>query len=165
MLQTVNRKTRQAIVNSLVLVGVLLGLCACDSQMVFEQNIDVPGQAWSKDSIMFFNVEISDTLNAHSILLNVRHESEYPKRNLYLFVNTIAPSGRGIRDTFEILLADEGGKWYGSGLGDVFDLQVPFKHNVRFPQSGTYRFELEQAMRYDNLPNVRSVGLRVELID
>lgn len=151
--------------HSILLLLIVVVFYSCDSKKVFEQNIDIPNIQWQKDSILFFNVEIQDTLSVHSILLNLRHESAYPKQNLYLFINTVAPSGQGIRDTFEIMLADEKGRWFGSGLGDVWDIQKVFKYNVRFPVPGIYRFEIEQAMRYESLPNIRSVGLRVETID
>jgi gliding motility-associated lipoprotein GldH len=85
--------------------------------------------------------------------------------NLYLFVTTTAPSGHSVRDTVEVILADEKGKWLGSGLGDIWDLQQLYKQNVRFAQRGKYRFEYEQAMRTEKLPFVLDVGLRVEKAD
>ena len=153
--------------NSLILLAILAIFSACDSNKVFEQNVDIPNYSWHEDSILFFAVDIQDTISSHNILLNVRHESDYPKRNLYLFINTIAPSGHAIRDTFELMLANEKGRWYGSGLGDSWDFQSYFKYNVRFPISGLYRFEVEQAMRmqHNSLPNIRSFGLRVEGFD
>jgi gliding motility-associated lipoprotein GldH len=144
---------------------MLIAVWSCDGNRVFEQNVDIPEGKWHQDSILFFNVNIQDTVSPHAILLNLRHESDYPKQNLFLFINIIAPSGHAIRDTFEIIMADEKGRWFGSGLGDIWDLEIPFKYNVRFPVSGTYRFEFEQAMRYKILPNIRSVGLRVEIIE
>ncbi|MEA3445770.1 MAG: gliding motility lipoprotein GldH [Bacteroidota bacterium] len=151
--------------NSILIVALLIIIFSCDSNRVFEQNIEIPDSYWNRDSVMYFSVDITDTLLPHSIFINLRHESKYPKRNLYLFINTYAPSGFAIRDTFEIILANEKGRWYGVGLGSVKDVQTAFKRNVRFPVSGTYRFEIEQAMRYDKLPNIRSIGLRIETIE
>ena len=152
-------------ISSFLFILVSAGFFSCDMNRVYEQNVDIPGQSWNRDSTLFFNVDIEDTLSAHSILLNIRHNSNYPKQNLYLFINTVAPSGFSIRDTFELMLANEKGIWYGSGLGDIYDFQAPFKQNVRFPHAGTYRFELEQAMRYNLLPEIRTVGLRIERIN
>lgn len=156
---------RVKIHHSILLLIIIAAAYSCDTKRVFEQNVDIPKAGWHKDSVLFFSVDIQDTISAHSILINLRHESNYPKQNLYLFVNTIAPSGQGIRDTFEMMLADEKGQWFGSGLGDIWDFQKVFKYNVCFPASGNYRFEIEQAMRYEILPNIRSVGLTVETIN
>jgi gliding motility-associated lipoprotein GldH len=85
--------------------------------------------------------------------------------NLYMFITTTAPSGHSIVDTVEVVLADDKGKWLGSGLGDIWDLQQPYKQNVRFAQRGSYSFEFEQAMRVERLPFILDVGLRVEKAD
>ncbi len=151
--------------NIVILILLLIAGYSCDSNRVFEQNIDIPNSGWHKDSVVYFSVDIADTTSTQSILLNLRYQNEYPKRNIYLFVNTFAPSGFAIRDTFEIMLADEKGQWYGSSLGGVWDYQQVFKQNIRFPVSGKYRFEIEQAMRYTVLPSIRSVGLRVEKVE
>ena len=49
-------------------------------------------------------------------------------------------------------------------------MQVPFK-KVRLTESGTYSFEIEQAMRHGNLskieqlPGVMEIGLRIENVE
>lgn len=85
-----------------------------------------------------------------------------------MFVNTTFPSGKYFRDTVECVLADERGKWLGDGSGDVFDNQILFKSDIRFPEAGSYVFEYEQAMRagrnatMEVLPEVMDVGLKIE---
>jgi gliding motility-associated lipoprotein GldH len=65
-------------------------------------------------------------------------------------------------DTLDCILADEKGKWLGSGIGDIYDNQIPFKRNVRFPLPGTYSFEIQQGTRKDDIPLIMDVGLRIE---
>ena len=50
------------------------------------------------------------------------------------------------------------GKWNG----DIYDNQIPFKRNVKFPAAGKYMFEIQQGMRIDNIPLIMDVGLRIE---
>ena len=59
-------------------------------------------------------------------------------------------------------MADEKGKWLGTGVGDLYDNQIPFKRNVRFPLAGIYHFEIEQGMRLETTPLILDVGLRIE---
>jgi len=59
-------------------------------------------------------------------------------------------------------LANEKGKWLGSGIGDIYEIQIPYKKNVRFPYPGKYSFTFEQAMRIEELSFVYDVGLRIE---
>lgn len=142
-----------------------LVLISCDPGRIYEKNIRIPEGIWMRDHIVQFEVPVEDTLSSHNLYVNVRNTSLYPMSNLYLFITTTAPSGHSVLDTVEVILADEKGKWLGSGLGDIWDLQQPYKNNVRFAQQGTYRFEFEQAMRPERLPFVLDVGLRVEKAD
>ena len=85
-------------------------------------------------------------------------------QNLFLFVTTTSPNGSTLRDTFECYLADERGKWTGSGWGDIYDNQFIYKGNIRFPVSGVYTFEYVQAMRTDKLDYISDIGLRIEKV-
>jgi gliding motility-associated lipoprotein GldH len=142
----------------------LLVLISCDPGRIYEKNIKIPDGIWQKENRVNFEVFIDDTTSAHNLYVNVRNTSLYPFSNLYLFIETTAPSGHTVRDTFEIILADEKGKWLGSGLGDIWDLQQIYKQNIRFAQRGKYLFEYQQAMRMDRLPFVLDVGLRIESV-
>jgi gliding motility-associated lipoprotein GldH len=149
----------------ILLFSIALLITACDPARVYEKNIKIPDGIWHRDYIARFDLLVEDTINSHNLYVNVRNASLYPKSNLYLFITTIAPSGHSVRDTVEIILADEKGKWMGSGLGDIWDLQQLYKENVRFAQRGKYSFEYEQAMRTEKLPFILDVGLRVEKAD
>ena len=149
----------------LSILFLILVLSSCDPNRVYEKNIKIPDGIWYRDNIVQFELQIEDTINSHNLYVNVRNTSLYPMSNLYLFITTTAPSGHSVRDTVEIVLADNKGKWVGSGLGDIWDLQQLYKKNVRFAQRGKYSFDFEQAMRTEKLPFVLDVGLRVEKAD
>jgi len=110
-------------------------------------------------------VQIQDTINPHNIYVNVRNTSRYQMQNLFLFITTTSPQGATLIDTFECYLADERGKWTGSGWGDIYDNQFLYKRNIRFPVSGEYTFEYVQAMRTNELRYISDIGLRVEKIE
>ena len=145
----------------LSILSVLI-LVSCDPNRVFEKNTKIPDGIWYRDNVLHFEILVEDTLSSHNLYVNVRNTSLYPTSNLYLFITTTAPSGHSVRDTLEVILADQKGKWLGSGLGDIWDLQQVYKQNVRFAQRGRYSFDFEQAMRTEKLPFVLDVGLRVE---
>lgn len=140
-------------------------LPSCDNNRVFEMNVNLPEHNWSRNNVLVFNVDIADTVSSHNIYVNIRNGGQYQYSNLYIFIKTVSPSGQWIRDTVEVVLADDRGRWLGGGLGDIFALQVLYKQNVRFPYTGLYCFELEQAMRTDELNQVFDIGLRVETIE
>lgn len=147
--------------------AVLFLLCillfsSCDSARIFEKNQVIPESGWAQSNVIKFDVDIKDPATPANFYINVRNADGYPYGNLYLFIKTVFPNGKLSNDTLECVLADDKGKWLGSGIGDIYDNQIPFKRNVRFPLAGTYRFEIEQGMRVETIPLIMDVGLRIE---
>jgi gliding motility-associated lipoprotein GldH len=137
-------------------------MVSCDPRRVFDDTKTLPDNVWDRANKIAFNVTITDTVSAHNMFINVRNAEGYPYSNLQLFIHSKFPNGQLHTDTLECQLADANGKWLGDGLGDLYDNQILFKRNVRFRQSGTYTFELEQAMRLEKLPLIMDVGIRIE---
>jgi gliding motility-associated lipoprotein GldH len=135
---------------------------SCDSARVFEQNQPIPESGWDVTNVVKFDVDIADPSTATNFYINVRQADGYPYSNIFMFIKTVFPNGKQSADTLECVLADEKGKWLGSGVGDIYDNQIPFKRNVRFPMAGKYHFEIEQGMRTENVPLIMDVGLRIE---
>ena len=137
-------------------------LISCGNEAILDDNVSIPDYNWDLNNILHLEAEIPDTITSYNVYLNVRNGSNYPYSNLFLFLTTYAPKGELARDTVEILLADERGKWLGSGSGNVRDSRVLFKRNFRFPQAGKWRFEIQQAMRMNPLPQIMDAGMRIE---
>lgn len=140
----------------------LLFFSSCDNNRIFEQNQTIPEIGWSSKNVLKFDVDITNIKIPTNFYINVRNADGYPFSNLFLFVKTKFPNGKMSNDTLECVLANENGKWLGRGIGDIYDNQIPFKRNVRFPETGKYSFEIQHAMRMDTIPLIMDVGLRIE---
>jgi len=147
-----------------LLALLLVLLSACNNSVVFSKYQTFKDNNWYAKDKAVFDVEITDTQTLNDISLMVRHGDSYPYSNLFLFVTSKYPDGKVLTDTMEIMLANQKGEWVGSGAGDIFDVKIPIKKNVRFPQSGNYQFTFEQAMRTDPLPMVMDFGFEVEKV-
>lgn len=141
---------------------LLVAFASCDSARVYEENKELPDNVWNVDNVVKLEVDIIDTTAPTNFYINVRNAEGYPYSNIYLFIKTKFPNGQESNDTLECVLADEKGQWLGNGMGDIYDNQIPFKRNVRFPVSGKYTFELQHGMRIKDLPLIMDVGLRIE---
>jgi len=153
------------IVSSITILCVAVMMSSCDQSRFFEENKTVPDNEWDQNSPLSFQTVIQDTANFFNVYINVRNAGFYRFSNLYLFINTYLPGGQIQRDTLECILAAPDGRWQGDGLGDIWDNTILFKRNVKFPQSGEYRFELIQAMRINPLPGIMDAGIRIEKSD
>jgi gliding motility-associated lipoprotein GldH len=137
---------------------------SCSSNVLFTDTVSIPGEEWTVKNVPVFTPEITDTVSNNNIFFTIRTGSSYPFRNIYLFVSTTSPSGKTITDTLQYMLADKKGKWYGKGLGDVHELNLPFKTSVYFPTKGIYSFKVHHGMRTENLKGVYDIGLRIEKV-
>jgi gliding motility-associated lipoprotein GldH len=144
---------------------IALGLVSCDTNKVFEEYIEVENANWQKENVASFKFTTKDTVKAHNLYINVRNTGEYAFSNVYLFVTMQGPNGGLLKDTVNCVLADNRGKWLGKGVGDLWDLRIPYVGGFKFAQSGDYTVTLEQAMRVENgLNGITDVGLRVETV-
>jgi gliding motility-associated lipoprotein GldH len=146
----------------LYLVFLVISLVSCDSKRFYEENKSIENGVWLNTNFPTFKVNITDTLARYNLYLNVRNDGTYPYSNVYFFIHTVLPNGRAATDTVECQLADPDGKWRGSGLGSLKFNRFLFQRMMAFPRKGSYRFELEQAMRVKELKGIRDVGIRIE---
>src|SRR5665647_1432322 len=147
----------------LILTSFLL-FVSCSSNVVFTDSHVMAGKTWDLMDIPAFKIPITDTLNSNNVFFTIRTGSSFPFRNIYLFVTATSPDGKSITDTLQYNLADQKGKWYGKGFGDVHELILPYKSNVSFPAKGIYEFKIQHGMRIENLKGVYDFGLRIEKI-
>ncbi len=144
---------------------LLTTLIACDNSTVFEENLRIKNATWERNQKAFFEFEINDTTGIYDLYLNFRHGGDYPYQNIYLFSKSKSPSGKIAKDTAQMILANNKGRWVGKGIGDIFDYQFRFKQGPLFPEKGEYSFEIEQAMREENLDNVTDIGVSVKRVN
>ena len=143
-----------------VLMGVLFA--ACGQKDFYLRNVPVEKGIWPADRFYRFEVPVSDTVSSYNIYLQVRNDGRYEYSNLWLFIRTNSPTGAILRDTLECRLANEQGRWQGRGSGGRFSLEIPLRYRVRFPNPGTYIFEIDQGMRNKELKYITDLGLRIE---
>jgi len=149
---------------SLFIITLSFVFTSCDHNTVFDKNVSIPDYRWDMNNILKMETDIKDTVHPYNIYINIRHASGYQFSNIFLFLTTRTPKGEVARDTVEIALADDRGKWLGDGLGDIWDYRALFKRNFRFPEAGAWHFELQQAMRISPLPQVMDAGIRIEKV-
>lgn len=147
-----------------LVVFLLLGtvVTSCGFNDTYFQYSTVAKNGWSKDSCYVFRVPVTDTASAYNIYVNVRNRGNYPYQNLWLFLKCQTPDMVRTKDSIECYLADQRGKWLGSGIGSVVEMPLIYKQKVRFKKPGVYRFDIGHGMRDSLLVGINDIGLRVE---
>lgn len=145
----------------IILVAALF--FSCDSNRVFEDTRTFDNAYWLADSIQRFEFEITDN-QEFNVLFSLRNGRAYPHSNIYVNYQ--------IRDTTNALLDEElrnfqlfhqkSGFPFGKGSGNIYEHSFVVLTEYEFPSPGRYSIEFQQYMRYDSLPEVYSVGVRIE---
>ena len=144
----------------IVLVTVLLASCSNDN--LYNESVVIPDAKWDMNNIPFFDVTVSDTLSDYAFYLNIRHLENYRYSNLYVFLHTEFPNGNITHDTIECTFARPDGSWMSKGSGTIRSAKILLNPALRFPLSGIYHFEIEQAMRDEVLNGITDIGLCFE---
>jgi gliding motility-associated lipoprotein GldH len=148
--------------NNCIFLVLLFFLSSCNGDIIFTDSVAMPDKMWELSNVPDFSVTVTDTIQLTDVYFTIRTGSDYPFRNIFLFVTASSPDRNSITDTLEYDLADEKGNWYGKGFGDIHELDLPYRTNVFFPLKGTYRFKIQHGMRIGNLNGVYDLGLRIE---
>jgi gliding motility-associated lipoprotein GldH len=151
--------------NALMLVLLPLLALSCDANRIYEENFAVENNTWHADDIKTFEFEMTDTMSALDLFINVRTTTDYPYSNLYLFLYSDYPDGYTDKDTLEFILAQPDGKWLGESSGTVVENQILISRGGRFRVPGKYTFKIQQAMREEELAEIIDVGFRVAYME
>jgi len=148
----------------LISVGLVLMFISCDKARVFEDNHELDSKNWYVDSVQAYRFSISDVSKSYNVLINLRNSDAYPYYNLFLRYYLSDSLGKELKSQqLELLLMDaKTGKPQGKGLGDIYTHQFDLLKNYTFQKPGSYQLKLKQYMRQDPLPEINSVGIRVE---
>ncbi|MFT6747370.1 MAG: gliding motility-associated lipoprotein GldH [Glaciecola sp.] len=148
----------------LVLFICAIVVSSCDSSVIYEEQIDLEGQTWHKDSAISYFYE-ADTIISKVVgfSFNVRYNIDYAYRNMWLFVKIKTPGREEKLDTINLEFMDFQGNWKeGVEGGTIKEYKHYYDYGLPKPPKGVYKIELRQGMRDENLKNVVSVGARIE---
>ena len=146
-------------------LGLALVLClvmaSCNTATLYQESQNIENAEWYIDSAYSFTVDVLDTQQPYDVELFLRHGGRYGFQNIWLFVDCTDPYGVVTRDTLNIYLADNRGRWLGSGVGSLYQISAPLKQDYMFPALGNYTYSVWQGMRYNPLEDVNDIGLKV----
>lgn len=161
----------------LLAAGAMVAACSgpdMDSHAQASFFGSVPAQGWLYSMPLEFSADsLPDSTVSGPLVLTVRHAADYPYRNVWLEVeqarveqiaDTSAENGvRQVRherrDTFELMLADPFGRWYGRGMGASMRLCDTVAPSYALRRGA--KLNIRHIMRADTLPGIEQVGFLI----
>jgi len=142
---------------------LVLILLSCGNKIIYSKYKKINNDTWNYANKLAFEVNVKDTSKFYDVILQLRIKSLYPYSNLWLMISGKMPDGNEMfAQRYEFTLADEKGKWYGKGLGDIIDNEFLILQGLKFPVKGNYTFLINHDMRMNDLPEVMDVGISVK---
>ena len=149
--------TKKRIRNILPAIVVALALHGCGVDAFYSDFREVPAGGWQREVPMSFVLPDSAGVATADLTLNLRHDNDYPYRNLWLVVDYVGDNRVLHSDTLNVELCDKFGNWHGSGIGKLFQFSKTLKQS--FPIGKVRKVVLWQDMRVDTLTHIEDVGL------
>ncbi len=142
---------------SLALLCTMLG---CTKINVYEKQINLPKFTWKKDNKLNFVFENNDIASKKYIYAIIRHTNNYPYTNMWVQLTATDKAGQAKSDRYNIPLTQNNSEWLGVSVDDITEVRV--KISTIIGDVGQYTFTLEHIMRDASLPELLSIGLRIE---
>ncbi len=145
-----------------LVLGIVFFFISCTDNTIYHQYANIDKNGWDQDSVAVFSVDIQDTTGDYDVIIDVRNKENYSYQNLYLFVYSNSPDSIWVGDTLNCILADNQGRWAGTGIGSTKNLPFLYMSNIKFPEKGTYTFKIKQGMRDHILEGINNIGLKIQ---
>ena len=157
---------KNSIVSSLLLCMVSIFFTACNKLDIFEKNITVPNYQWAYSQQPQIDFTISDTTTLYKVFVVLRHTDAYRYNNIWLNIGTRFPGDSSFKyQRFDLKFGNDASGWEGTGMDDIWEVRKLITAGpIKFKQPGNYSFIIAQIMRENPLPNIMSIGVRVERV-
>lgn len=130
---------------------------------VYSHFYELKDAQWSQNDTLYFQIDSTlFSLNkAYELSLEITNNVSYSYQNIWLLIESDLTSDSGfVKIEKEFFLADEFGKWQGSGFGTLYQISFPLGE-IRFPAKRNYNIRMIQGMRDENLKGIEKIGIQI----
>ena len=144
--------------SSLILLVFVLASCSKDA--IYSKSYKFQDEVWNQNVKPKFEIEIQDTSLAYDFVFTLRSTTDYAYNNLWVFLSSTPPTGKTVREPYEIKMAFPDGNWIGKKSGTIVEHELIFPKR-KLPFKGNYQFVLEQAITQKVVDEVLDISLEV----
>ncbi len=147
---------------SVVLLSSIILMFSCNKKEVFFKYQSIENAKWDSEQSIVFNIDSLkvDSTEKYNMYFNVIYSNHYPHQDLWLTINhNLSDTLIVESDTLEIFLSDKNGKIFGSGNTGLYQMMVPYKHDLILNSEGQYCIKVSHAMQDNKILGVERIGL------
>ena len=144
----------------IILLGFFFLLTSCGEKPFFDQAYSFPTDRWHVDDTARFEVQVEDTVSNFDFILTLRTRNTYKFSNLWVHILSTAPDNTTSKVAQRINLARPDGSWIGRTSGTLVESKLHYR-TTSFPATGTYVFQLVQAVQQNEITDIVDISLRI----
>ena len=152
-------------INSFYLAILFIFLCGCTN--TYDKNTylklqSVNSDSWNRKDTVKINLTDITNIGDKDLSVELRHENNYPYKNVGLEI--ISFSGDSIlnRDTVNIIITDENDNWSGRGWGSLFEVSTPLNNSFNNQDSVVNVIKIVPFLRDPNINVINAVGILIK---
>lgn len=136
-------------------------LCACQPASDHIKIKPLHRFIWPQNQKLSFDLESEFGDKPVDLLYQVQLDPTYSYQNIWLTYWLISPAGDTLTHSKDnLMLFQTSGRPIGSSIKERMVVEAFFLKNVKLPQKGMYRLNLQHYMRQDSLRGIQSIGIR-----
>ncbi|MDO5571195.1 MAG: gliding motility lipoprotein GldH [Bacteroidales bacterium] len=149
--------------NRIIFLFILSLFAACiDKNTVYNKSLVSYPKGWTHTDSLKWIASINDSASFYEIGIGIRNDYNYKYQNIGLEFTIIDSSDSVLyKDTLDIRLTNDDGKWKEKGWGSLINSSTLIKSKYSFPVSGDYLFVVRQAMKDHNIYGIESINLKI----
>lgn len=158
-------KVKMTTRNSLLLL-LFIAFSACRNETKYHSFQYIKNKDWNKSDTLIYNIPVTASKGIYRLQIEIRHTDNYKYKNLWLEMsNNLKDSTRFVKDSIQLKLADKSGRWYGDGIGGLYQFDTLFTKRIIVSQTANnHSLRITHIMRDNSLPGIRDIGIRLDKI-
>lgn len=142
---------------------IFITLASCSEGEAYFRFHHIENGTWLRDSLLVFTIDSLSSTKASSydVTVELTTNRSYPFRDIWLQIDQDLTDSLVQTDTLRFMLADENGKWLGSGTGGLNQLSFPYCSFTTRDTVYRYRLTVRQIMDVERLRGVEKVGIKL----
>lgn len=137
---------------------------SCSKQEIYYHFKEIKNAEWAISDTLIFNIDSTafEINMPYSLNIEITNNVSYPYQNIWLFAESNLDADTIFNHSSkEYILADQFGKWNGSGFGSLYQSSVPLYSDIIFKEKRPYQIKITHGMRDDVLSGIEKIGLKV----
>lgn len=147
----------------LSIFALILVAVSCSEREAYYKFGELKEANWPVEEALLFVIDSTDMPSdkRYDVSVEITNNVNYPYQNLWLFSEYNKEDSSIVKSQKEFILADEFGKWQGSGFASLYQSTFPVLKSVRFAKGVKYEIYIRHGMQDTILHGIEKVGLKI----